>query len=161
MKNVYVGLDTAKVMGAAIWFPRQQKAWVEECKGSPLAQWKFIQDLLYPVPEEDVVFVFEKQHNFYNAKTTRSLLERYGFLKFSILGSTRCQVREVSPKVARAYLETSTKKETFRRFIPYFAGDYLTDNHTDALAVAIYESHTDGLELNWSKLSVVQHEVIG
>lgn len=153
---VYVGLDTAKWTGIAAWNPLVHAAEVVQVKGEPVEQLLFISQhiLNYAAEHVEFIFVMEKQHNFRNATTARSLLERYGYLKYSLL-SIGYEVREAGPHPVRKNICCKSKEETFRRFIPFYEGDVLTDNHTDALALALWASAQDGYETNWIKMRIV------
>lgn len=151
----YIGLDTATLMGVAVWNPDRHIAVVTQNKGTPIEQLYFINQNVFGLMEEtaDCEFVMEVLHNFRNAVTTRSLLERYGFLKWS-LKAVQFEVEEVSPDMARSFLGTKEKEDTFRYFTKYFDGSMLTNNHTDALAVAIYQSTLDGYKFAPNRLKV-------
>lgn len=140
--TTYVGLDTATVMGVAFYQPDFHVASVYEVRGTPLEQRRFICERA----KEDMVYVFEKQHHFRNAVTARSLLERYGYLKWFLLDA-KMLVREASPLPVRKLLGCKNKDTVHRIMMPFIVGMHLTSNHTDALAVALYAAHQDGL---WS-----------
>lgn len=151
--TLYVGLDTATVTGVAFWNPRMQVAAVVEFKGSPVEQLHSILGEL-PYKKADVVFVLEKLYNFRNAKTTRSLLERYGYLKYTLI-ERGFRVEEVHPRMARNFLKVATKEDVFRYFIPFYRGNlYLSSNHTDALAVALYQADCDGWGLLTASMEI-------
>lgn len=150
MAKIYIGLDTATRMGVAI--VQGEKVGVMEIKGDPFTQWCALRSLLMSC--EPAALVFEKQHNFLNAKTTRNLLERYGFLKYSLL-SLHYRVEEVSPKVARHALGVKTKQEMLQLLHPYYHGSRkFTDNHADAAAVALYQMCQDGGKINLECLQI-------
>lgn len=149
--TIYVGLDTATTTGLAVWFPTLQKALVSQCKGTPLKQLKHIQGyVFFPTPE--VVIAMESIHNFRNANVTRSLLERYGFLKYSLLAEG-FRVEEIPPKMARRSLGVNSKREAYE-YLSTFCTGKLTDNHTDALAIALYQALAEGHLMDPSKFVV-------
>lgn len=158
--SVYVGLDCAETMGVAYLrydVERGPVAQVTEIVGTPLEQLKGINKLMVREDTANtaspLLFVFEQQHNFRNAITARSLLERQGFLKWT-LTSLGFQVADVSPDVARKYLGTGSKGGTLQFFREISDDIKLTDNHTDALAVAVYRAYIDGLDLRPEAISL-------
>lgn len=144
--TMYIGLDTATVTGVAFYQPAFNIASVYETKGTPIEQWRFVNKKAFALKHLTINFVIEKQHNTLNMNTTRSLFERYGYIKwrFQEEGIT---LLEVSPKPARKVLNCKDKETLFRVCLPFLVGSHLTSNHTDALAVALYVAHQDGL---WS-----------
>src|SRR5687767_8973013 len=152
----YIGLDTATVMEVAVWCPDTHIATVVQNKGTPVEQLFFINQYVFGYLEDgaDNEFVMEKQHYFRNADTIRSLMERYGSLKWT-LQSIGFTVNEISPDIARKFLGTKEKEDTFALFTKYFTGSMMTNNHSDALAVAIYQSTLDGYKFNINRLKIV------
>lgn len=146
MQLVYIGIDPATVCGVAIYYPEQNMARVMEVKGTPVEQLSTILEYLFKDIGEEKLLIFsmEKLHNFRNANTTRSLLERYGYLRHT-LDSLGFPVRETSPASVRAHLQVKTKTELFDYLGSFYRGKHLTNNHTDALAIAIYQAWLDGL----------------
>lgn len=141
----YIGIDPAATMGIAILPESENWAVVFDVKGDPIEQLTFFMPLLTNEILKaggDLVFVIERLHVQRNAKTNRSLSERSGFFKFT-LKSIGFPVYEVAPKVARKYLGTKSKLETHDLFVPCFIGKKLTDDHTDALAAALWARDRD------------------
>lgn len=141
----YIGLDIATISGIAIYSPLKHAAVVGQSKGEPIYQ---LDDIIAKSVPKNLVgysiqFVLEEPHHFQNATTTRSLISRYGYIKYSLMG-LKYPVYEVNLNSARHWLGTKTKKETHLLFTQYFRGDFLTSDHTDALAVAMYKAHKDG-----------------
>lgn len=153
MTKVYVGLDTATITGVAIWMPKTHRALVSQVKGTPIEQLIYIKEQLEAIRGE-VVVVMEQMHYFRNAKTIRSLVERYGYLKYTLL-EAGYRVEEVAPRVARSHFGAAGKEEMFRLFMPYFDGTALTSNHTDALAVALKQACDDGENFNLEALEIL------
>lgn len=141
--SYYVGLDVATWCGIAIFIPSANKATVQDFKGTPLEQAEHIKNYI----STDCTVVFELEMYFRNAKTIRSLIERQGYIKHALLWQS-CRVTEVPPKSARRFLNTKSKAETHHKFIDNFWGEPLTNNHTDALAVAMYQAYQDGWRFN-------------
>lgn len=154
----YIGLDVATMAGIAKWIPEINVAVVDEMKGTPNHQLQYIINSVLPPKEMAVetIFVLEKPFHFQNANTTRSLLERYGFIKYSLLGFGY-QVREPNLNSARAWLGVRDKQGVFDHYVPHLnSGRMLTSNHTDALLVAMYEAQQDGFTVEWSSLQIMQ-----
>lgn len=158
-EKFYVGLDTATTTGIAVLLP-DNKAAVTSVKGTPIQQLGVLGPILaafskrYPF----VGLSMEKQHNFINANTARSLSERYGFLRWTLTG-LGFTVNEVSPRPARKLLGVVTKQECFDKFVPYFKGEALTSDHTDALAVCIFSAYQDGYKIDWERFVVVNLKI--
>ncbi len=147
--NFYVGLDVASWCGVAIFMPSSNKATVTEVKGTPPEQAEFIKNYL----STECTVVFELEMYFRNAKTIRSLIERQGYIKHALLYQS-CRVTEVPPKSARKFLGTKSKIETHHKFIDNFSGEPLTNNHTDALAVAMYQAYQDGWRFDPDQVAI-------
>jgi hypothetical protein len=47
------------------------------------------------------------------------------------------------------------KEEVFMLFTKHFTGSMMTNNHSDALATAIYQSSLDGYKFNINRLKIV------
>lgn len=150
----YMGLDTATTTGIALWIPGEQRALVSEITGDPNEQFDYIVGDACPDDDENVAFVMEQMHYFRNAKTIRSLVERYGYLKYSLLG-LGYPVYEVAPSVARHHLGVKSKKETHSLFLPHFDGEKFTSNHSDALAVALKQACDDGENFRLEALEII------
>jgi hypothetical protein len=155
---LYLGLDTATVTGVALLNPVSNSAIVYETKGIPNLQYKFIDNLLKGIEVTCKAHVetiaMEELRNFRNAKVTRSLLGRYGFILWSLRGMGY-EVQEIAPKVARAKLNFRDKESVFRGFIPYLTSSLpFTSNHADALALALYVALMDGYECKLESLKI-------
>lgn len=159
----YLGLDTATVTGIAVLLPGYRAA-VASVKGNPIQQLGVIGPLIIALMKDfpQINISMEKQHNFFNADTARSLVERYGFIKWTLTGSGFV-VNEVSPKPARKLLEVNSKEECFRKFCNYYKGTALTSDHTDALALCIFSAHQEGYPMDWKRLVIadIEIEVVG
>lgn len=157
----YMGLDTATTTGIAIYNTDNNIALVTLKKGSPIEQFIYIDVIVKTmfkfgrghIDFTQIKFVFEELHNFRNAKTTRSLCERYGFLKYSLLKNS-CQVSEIPPKMARSLLGLAGKKETFDFFSARYVGSMFSSDHADALAVALCQAHVDGFAIDLDTLRI-------
>jgi len=138
----YIGLDIAMNLGLAILYTNSKVIKVKEITGTPNKQLDYITNEVLSTVSVKLrpIFVSEGLHNFRNANTVRSLCERMGYIKYSLIGAG-FKFIEVAPRVARAYLKTSSKTETFDFFVPRYTGTNLTNNHTDAIAVVLYQMH--------------------
>lgn len=147
MRYVYIGLDIATVTGIAIYLPENNKSKVVQYKGTPTQLLGFLQrHIVWGYGNYKRVFVLEEPHHFRNATTTKSLLERYGFIKYSLINHVILPV-EVNLNSVRSYFRAKTKDEVHSYFLPMYQGKKkFTDNHSDALAVAIYQAVQDGHE---------------
>lgn len=163
---VYIGLDLATVTGICVYIPERNLALVREYKGNAIKQLNNINSILvtdlykissiyniYINKYKTISIVIEQLHNFRNANTVRLLLEMSGYIRYTLTvdGYT---VNYVAPDVARSHLGTKSKEDTHKLFIPNFKGSVLTSNHTDALAIAIYQAHLDGAAFNLNELAV-------
>lgn len=160
--NIYVGLDMATVTGIAIYIPKEPIAIVHQYKGNPIEQLNTIKKLLNiymttnnykTISNYPYTFVIEELKTFRNAHTTRLLLEMTGYIRYSLV-SLGYRVLEVAPSIVRSYLDTKTKQGTLDFFLPRYTGSNLTNNHTDALALAIYQAHADGHSEDLNSLQI-------
>lgn len=160
--KTYVGMDNASIGGVAFYNPTLHLALVAEVRGNPIYQLSQINVLMgmsiKTLKANDILFVFEMLVHFRNANTVRSLAERSGFLKYSLQGSGFKTV-DVDPNVVRKSLGTKDKDGTFEFFAKFYKGKFLTNNHTDAVAVAVYQAKMDGYDPNFEKLSIERIEV--
>jgi hypothetical protein len=158
---VYIGLDTATISGIALWYPQTNRARVVQVKGDPIETFGFLIRTIMPmVKGKEQRLCMELTHHFQNAKTTRSICERYGFIKYSM----RCnypllQIHEVGASEARKNLGTKGKESTFMKLHSHYVGPYFTDNHADALAVAMFQSVRDGFPIDWAALRILPLEM--
>ena len=156
---IYLGLDTATTMGLAVWSPDTHQAFVRSCKGGPIEQMVFIEEVYRSIQKQnrfaDITVAFEELHHFRNAKTLKMNSERYGYLKYSLLLHD-VKVTEVHPGTARSYIKCKDKEGVFKKLIGYVKGSApITDDHTDALAVALKQAHYDGHGLDWDRLVIL------
>lgn len=159
-RRLYCGLDVATKLGIALWNPLENVAHVEMVKGEPVDQIIRVLEIagfggMEEVPPE-LVFVMEILPSFQNARTTRSLLERYGYIKHT-LKCTGFPVMEVNVSSVRHSLGVSSKMQVFDYFLPHYMGTHLTTDHTDALAAAICQSMVDLYP--YDKDSLLIHDV--
>lgn len=144
MNEIYIGLDTATTTGISLYIPKDNLSVVTLKKGNPIEQLDYILDRINgDFPKVGYTFVLERQHYFRNAKSIRSLVERYGYLKHSLLREGY-RVEEVSPDAARKTLGVKGKQGAFDYLFDFYEGCNLTDDHTDALAVALHQAKEDG-----------------
>jgi hypothetical protein len=131
--TAFVGLDVAETMGIALYFPYSDEAHVFEYTGDPIEQLRYLTSILELITEP--LICMELMHHFRNAITTRSLMGRYGYLKWS-LKEIGYSISEISHQVSRSYLNATTKKMTHDLLKQ--GNSKITENHTDALAPAMY-----------------------
>lgn len=143
-RRIYCGLDVATRLGIAVWNPLENVAHVTMVKGEPIEQVVRILEVAGRDAEKgtQLVFVMEVLPSFQNGKTTRSLLERYGYIKYTLMG-TGFPVQEVHLSSVRRSLGVTDKMGVFNHFLPKYTGEHLLTDHTDALAVAVYQSVLD------------------
>lgn len=151
---VYVGLDIATITGIALWHPMTHTAEVVQVKGDPMETFGFIVKVIMPlVGKYQPTIVLENQFVGVNSVTTRKLIERYGFIKYSLMCNYQgIRIEEVYPASVRSFFKAKGKKEVMDILATRFTGPYLTDNHTDALACCIYQSKTDEIPFQLSTL---------
>lgn len=148
---VYIGLDMATTTGIAVYHPEVEIAWCYLHKGTPIELADKVGRLITYVrkvniwPTDNITFAVERLHLVRNMNTVRSLLERYGYIKYNLLAAGY-EVLEYGPLPPRKFLgkEFTTKEEVFTFMRQEFKGPLLTSNHTDALAQALYAAHKQG-----------------
>lgn len=102
----------------------------------------------------ECIFVIERLHSYRNKTTVRSLLERSGYIKWS-LTAQGYKVLEASPDMVRSHLGVNGKVTMFDKLLPYYNGKRLTADHTDALACAMYQAELDGWSVDWKRLDIL------
>lgn len=145
--KLYIGLDVAQTVGIAIYDGDWAK--VTAVSGYPYTQFNLISRLAQKYLRDDyiVTFVMEQPVHFQNAKTTRDLLGRYGYLFWSLINANH-DVLEVNLNSVRAFLKCKTKRAVFDLMLPCYSGLSFTDDKSDALACCLYQAHKEGkLEL--------------
>lgn len=149
--TTYIGIDPAIVCGFAYYFPHSHEAHLFECEGNPIEQWEFLRELIEKCPTSELCI--ETPNHFRNAVTTRDLVGRYGYLKWSAY-AFGFPIRDISMNSARHLLGCKTKEETKQTLKNgYKKGELkITDNHTDALAVAMYGAWLGGYHEMVSKV---------
>ena len=132
---VFVGLDLATKAGIAVLEEDLKTCTVYEVKGNPYEQLYQIQEILAKTP---AIWGIEELHIFRNAKTIRSLAERVGFIKWTIKGLCKEKVYMIQASRARKEFGVKTKKQA-KELIQCQVedGGHLTDNHSDAVLVAM------------------------
>lgn len=146
MNRIYIGLDVAETLGIAVYKP-PHFALVTSIKGIPPVQYELVRRIITGNSARSgllsPIIVFELPNHFRNGKGTRTLLGRYGYLRWSLVDEM-LDIHEVNLNSARAFLKCKSKEEVLDFFLPWYTGSCLTDDHTDALAVAMYQAHKDG-----------------
>lgn len=156
MRKLYIGLDTAKVMGLAWYDKVTHTASVVEVTGTPIEQLASLDTI--GIQDDDIVtFGFERLHVFVNAATIRNMSERLGFLKWALIAG-EYQPKEVGPGEARALWNVKGKAGAPILLDPFARPMMLTTNHADALLVALFLAHQDDptLVLYGLKISVLE-----
>lgn len=137
----YIGLDLATVSGIALYNPNNPEATVLEKKGDPVYLWNFLWGFTdgFRYMGDPYTVVIEEIHDFRNAKTTRSLLERTGYIKYQFI-SLGVEVIMAGPSEVRSFFNVKGKQALFdyMREHVHESTPYFTSNHSDALALAIY-----------------------
>lgn len=145
--KVYIGLDVAQTVGIAVYDGDSAK--VTDARSYPYIQLILIVRLAqkYILGGYLITFVMEQPVHFQNAKTTRELLGRYGYLRWSLIHNGY-DVQEANLNSVRAFLKCKTKRAVFDLMLPCYSGLSFTDDKSDALACCLYQAHKEGkLEL--------------
>lgn len=155
---VFVGLDLAKTAGMALLSEDLKHCWVYELKGTPYEQFYQIQNIVCNQP---AVWGIEELHCFRNAKTVRSLAERVGFIKWMLKGILKEKVMMVTATAARKFVGAKNK-ENARELMQCLVrdGGRLTDNHSDAVLVALMVAK-ETLKLNNQERAILPSIKIG
>lgn len=127
----WIALDVAKSCGVAILYSSGVVR-VTTVVGSPQQQLDRLVEIIGD--NNEFSLVIETLTYFRNAKTIRSLLERSGFLKYSLMNSYLIKkIEQVSATDARKALRVKSKGEAlkfFRKYLPKINND-----ESDALAL--------------------------
>lgn len=152
MPKHYIGLDLATLAGVAILYPGNFAA-VTVMKGNPIQQFMHVGSIVNGLKVPELSIVLEMPVDFLNANTTRSLLERYGFIKWNLIGSGFTPL-EVRPKEARRVVGAKDKRSLFIKLKDNFKGHIFDSNMSDALALCIYAAAQDGYKVDWKQLEI-------
>lgn len=130
----YVGLDIATRTGIAWYETGSGVIKTHVVKGTPIDQWDFICELLSNL-DAKVEVVLEKPVYFRNAVTARSLIERYGYLKWQLMADY-VPIIEVVPTQVRRFIGAKTKQGV----LEMLRGDdtRITHDHADAAALVLF-----------------------
>lgn len=142
-----LGLDLATVSGLAIFDISTLEVAAYEVTGNPFEQFKLMAENIENLTISCVGI--EMVMSFNNAKTTRSLLERYGYFKWT-LKSLEIPIHEIHPKSARKQFGATTKLNALllvnkRLKTARCATSY---NHSDAVLVALAAARKHGLSFD-------------
>jgi len=132
-----VALDVATSMGVCYFRIQDNKFYCTTYKGTPIEQLRTLFDVLGDDVNECLVII-EQLNDFMNANTTRSLLERIGYIKNSLL-RVGAEIKMVNAMSVRKYLGVKGKEGVRELFSEY----NLDSDQSDALAVMLY-----GLEIS-------------
>ena len=139
--RMIVALDVATSMGVCYFRIQDNKFYCTTYKGTPIEQLRTLLDVL----GDDVyncLVIIEQLNDFMNANTTRSLLERIGYIKNSLL-RVGAEIKMVNAMSVRKYLGVKGKEGVKELFSKYG----LDSDQSDALAVMLY-----GLEISQTAL---------
>lgn len=163
--QLYVGMDLATTAGVAVYIPITNQAIVFSAKAEPIDQFKRMLTSIQSISDHlrngvdmrlDFLYCLERVHHFRNAKTSRSLIERYGFVKYALLMG-EAKVVEVNLNSCRSWLKVKTKEENFMYYMPYYRGSMFTSDHADALTCALYQASNDGVAIDWLSFNIVDY----
>lgn len=145
----YIGLDPAEKTGVCLWNPLTHEAIVDVAKGGPLQQLTYLTNMMRCLPTEGrYVWCYEELHHMRNAHTTKLLSERIGYLKYTLL-HRGYRVEAVQTNSARAWLGVKDK-EGVRKAMQKRCDQFnISEDEADAALVAIYQSHLDGILVNY------------
>lgn len=135
--RMIVALDVATSMGVCYFRIQDSKFYCTTYKGTPIEQLRTLFDVLGDDVNECLVII-EQLNDFMNANTTRSLLERIGYIKNSLL-RVGAEIKMVNAMSVRKYLGVKGKEGVKELFSKYG----LDSDQSDALAVMLY-----GLEIS-------------
>ena len=133
MKKLIVALDIAEKMGVVYHWVDSGVYNCTTYTGTPIRQMEMLEDVL----GEDVkgaVVVYEQLNTFVNANTTRSLLQRAGFLKNSLLRLGAGGAEPVNAIAARKFLGLKDKKAVGE----FFGRWKLNQDEADAMAILLF-----------------------
>lgn len=138
----YIGLDLAIVSGICVLNAESKEAFLFQHKGTPLELLSFLVTFVLDGTTTQKVGI-EELHQFRNATTTRSLLQRSGFIRYT-LESYQIDTKEVNMESVLSILKLKSKQDLFDYIV--FGTESLiplTSNHTDALGIALYMYYLD------------------
>ena len=152
--TIYIGLDMATTTGIAVYYPEDNSVICYQHKGTPVELAVYISNVVHLVRDPNnilarsntpIIFSAEKLHLVQNMNTVRSLCERYGYIKYSLIAAGY-QVFENGPQPPRRFINKSlySKQHIFDLMRENFTGPFLTSNHTDAIAQAMFVAHSQG-----------------
>lgn len=133
---ISIGLDIATRTGVAFQYNNDPKIQVMEVHGDPV---KLLETIYEIIPKDHVAKVYyEKLVHFRNARTVRDLLERSGFVRWS-LKNDGYLVDEVHVQSVRSWLGVKNKAEA-KELIKGVSNCKvkITDNHSDAVGVLLF-----------------------
>jgi len=138
----YIGLDLAIVSGICVLDAERKEAFLFQHKGSPIELLSFLITFILDGTTAQKVGI-EELHQFRNATTTRSLLQRSGFIRYT-LESYGIDTKEIHMESVLSMLQLKSKKELFDYILLGTKSLLsLTSNHTDALGIALYMYYLD------------------
>lgn len=123
-------------------------------KGNPIEQLDFVESMLshFFKDRDEIVIAFELMQHMRNAKTIRSLSERVGFLKYSLI-DMGYETVEVSTPAARKHSGVKNKVEAntyCQTMVDLFGRGFdkpVSQDMSDALILAIFHFEADPKEI--------------
>lgn len=106
-------------------------------QGTPIEQLEMLKDFAGEDVEGAVIF-YEQLNTFVNANTTRSLLERVGYLKNSLIKLGALKVEPINAIAARNFLGCKDKKAVGDAFKKW----NLNQDEADAMAIFLFATAT-------------------
>lgn len=139
MKKI-VALDIAKRMGVIFYNHPDGVMFCTTYEGAPDEQLQMLLDVLGD-EVSDCLFLIEELNTFVNAKTTRSLLHRVGYIKLT-LEKLGAEVKMLNAMSVRKYIGAKNKADVRKVF--YSLGlPEMSEDEADALAILCF-----GMDIN-------------
>lgn len=141
----YIGLDLAIVSGICVIDTDTNTIDLFQHKGTPIELLDWLFAFIIENEEEGVdsqKMGIEELHQFRNANTTRSLLQRSGYIFYTLSGY-KFTVEMVNMESVLPVLKCKNKKELFEYALAITKHSIpITSNHSDALGIALYLFYT-------------------
>lgn len=150
--TLMIGLDIAEKMGVVY---HRYNSGIYHCttyQGTPIEQLEMLEDVAGEDVEGAVIF-YEQLNTFVNANTTRSLLQRAGYLKNSLIKLGALKVEPVNAIAARKFLGCKDKKavgDVFKKW-------NLNQDEADAMAIFLFATATPLEILNEESIICLRH----
>lgn len=135
--TLMIGLDIAEKMGVVYYRQNSSVYYCTTYKGTPIQQMQMLEDVAGEDIKNAIVF-YEELNTFVNANTTRSLLQRAGYLKNSLLKLGALTVDPVNAIAARKFLGCKDKKAVGDAFKKWG----INQDEADAMAILLFATAT-------------------